>query len=157
MSGPGPLPIHLTGSGISPNPYFGGNGTIAGTGISADHGSILNSGTVQSDIEGSAITGGGTVTITPSTGTSNVIINGDSALATTLQIGPPAYAGQHLRVGYKQSGTPQNLNLGTTIATGSTLASFTATATAGVTDFLQFINANGSRWAFVGVMQGFNV
>lgn len=122
----------------------------------AAQGSFLNSGTVVSDAQ-SIINGGSHLTITPASGTSNVLINGNTATATTIDVGPPVYQGQHLRVQYKQGATPQLLNLGTTIVFGASPASYSSTETANVSDFLQFIGANGSQWACVAIGQGFTI
>jgi hypothetical protein len=121
----------------------------------ADHGSVLNSGTIQSDLQGT-IAGGGHITYSPTSGVSNVLINGGTA-ATTLDIAAPNYVGQHLRAQYKNGATAEALNLGTTCVFGSTVSSYTSTATAATSDFLQFIGANASQWAVVAIAQGYTV
>lgn len=128
---------------------------VSGTSLSADHGSFINSGTVQSDVQGT-ISGGGHITYTPTSGVSNVLINGGT-VATTIDIAAPDYVGQHLRAQYKNGATAEALNLGTTIVFGSTVTSYTSTASASVSDFLQFIGANGSQWALVAIAQGYTI
>jgi hypothetical protein len=78
-------------------------------------------------------------------------------VATTLDIAAPNYIGQHLRAEYKNGATAEALNLGTTIVFGSTVASYTSTNTASVSDFLMFIGANGSQWACVAIAQGYTI
>ena len=145
-------------SGASgPTGPSGATGATGATGVlGADHGSFLNSGTVQSDYQ-TVVNGGSHFTVSPTSGVSNVLINGNSAAATTIDIGAPNYQGQHLRLQYKNGSTEQALNLGTTIVFGTSPANYTSTPTANVSDFLQLIGANGSRWAVVGIAQGFTI
>lgn len=151
-------PTGLTGA-TGPTGVTGVTGPTGATGptgvLAANSGSALNSGTIQSDLQGT-IAGGGHITYSPTTGVSNFLINGGT-VATTLEIAAPNYIGQHLRAQYKNGATTQAMTLGTTIATGAGVSGYTSTATANVSDFLQFIGANGSQWAIVAIAQGYTI
>lgn len=142
-----------------PTGVAGATGVTGATGptgvLAANSGSALNSGTIQSDLQGT-IAGGGHITYSPTTGVSNFLINGGT-VATTLEIAAPNYIGQHLRAQYKNGATTQAMTLGTSIVTGAGVTGYTSTATANVSDFLQFIGANGSQWAIVAIAQGYTI
>jgi hypothetical protein len=141
--------LTLSAGTLTPD-WNAGVATVLGDGIG------INSGTIQADHQ-VTVAGGGTVTLTPTIGVTSVLLNGNVASATTLQVAAPNYVGQHLRVQYKNGATTQALALGNTILLGSTVASFTSTPTAAVSDFLQLIGANGSQWALVAISQGFTI
>lgn len=123
----------------------GGNGVGGGP--------VTSTGTFFTHNQGT-IACGGAITITATNGVDNVLVNGGST-ACTIDIGPPSFTGQPLRLQMKQGAAPQLESFGTTVVFGTAPSSFTATASAAASDFVQLIGANGSRWAFVAAVQGF--
>lgn len=107
------------------------------------------------DVQNS-ITVTGTATAVTATGFKSVVVHGKAAGgSTTLDING-GYVGQILRVDHIQGATAESVALGTSVAIGSVVTSFTATGTAGIRDCLVFENLDGTHWALQAVNQGFS-
>jgi len=105
-------------------------------------------------MQGTVAASSSTTTLAPA-GVDSVLVNITSN--TTLNINA-GYVGQTLRVEIKQDGTgSRTVALGTTIAVGTDIATFTASTAANARDLLQFINAGTVHWMLAAVNHGFGV
>jgi len=149
--------ISITGTTIA-STLTGSNGVnVTGSVISAAltgvDGISVNGGTLTVRAS-ETLAGGGALTITPTNSLTSVVINGGS-VATTLNIGPPAYSEQGLTVAFTQGATAEALNFGSMIQLGTILSSFTVSASPTVTDYLYFISNGATNWDLMAVNQGF--
>jgi hypothetical protein len=113
---------------------------------------IANAGRIP--IQSTEIATTANTTISP-TGLGSVVVTLSSN--TTLNINP-GFSGELLRVEIKQDATGGRVvTLGTTIAVGLDIPSYTATTTPNARDLLQFICAGTTRWMLVAVNHGFSV
>jgi hypothetical protein len=99
---------------------------------------VLNSGTVQVN-NSTTLTGtaGGTLTLSPTTGTSDVVLNMPATGGTVTLAYAGAFARQRMELDIKQGATAGSIVLNTgTVAgfVGTLVSAFTLTPTAGVTD-----------------------
>lgn len=120
----------------------------------AGHGVQVNSGVISIDNSGSAIAGGGHITLAVVNGVNTIPINGDIASATTLDVAAPLYAEQPLSLVIKQGATPQPVTFGASVLVMTSPGPFTSSVVAGDTDFVKLIGANGSRWALAAFANG---
>jgi hypothetical protein len=137
-------------------------GTLSATGgaTAADKGAVLNSGTVQ--INNSVTltgTAGGTVTISPTTGTSDVILNMPAGGGTVTVAAAPSFARQRAEIDIKQGATAGivTLNSGFVFGTSGGPTSYTATPTANAVDRLMMLSPDGTKWAVLAINQGFTL
>lgn len=126
----------------------------AGTVTAVGNGLEINGGTIAADTQGT-VTASTTHTAISPTGLQSVLVNMTSS--TTLDINS-GYVGQHLRLELKQDATgSRTVTLGTSIAVGTDIATFTASTAASARDLVQMINATGTVWMLAAVNKGFAV
>jgi hypothetical protein len=142
-------------------------GTIAVTKIggatpatAANTGAVLNSGTVQ--INGSTTlvgTASGTVTIAPTTGMSDVLLNLASAGGAQTIAAAPAFQYQRCLLSIKQGPTVSTVSLNTGFVFGATggPTSFTVTPTVNVRDTLMLWTPDATHWVVMAVNQGITI
>jgi hypothetical protein len=104
-------------------------------------------------------TASGTVTIAPTTGTSDVIINLAAAGGAQTIAAGPTFARQRCEVDIKQGATASTvvLNAGFIFGAAGGPTAFTVTATANVIDRLFLMSPDGTKWAVMAVNQGFTL
>lgn len=124
----------------------------------ANTGAVLNSGTVQINNK-TTLTGtaAGTVTIAPTTGTTDVILNMPAAGGTVTVAAAPSFARQRCEVDIVQGATAGvvTLNAGFVFGASGGPTSFTVTATAAAIDRLFLLSPDGTKWAVMAINQGF--
>lgn len=131
------------------------SGTLSAAGATAaDHGVVLNSGTVQVN-NAVTLTGtaAGTVTIAPTTGTSDVILNMPASGGTVAATGNASFSRQRMLLEIHQGATAGVLNLGTVFVFTGAVTSFTLTPTANAVDRLEFVSTNGTNWVNLAINQ----
>lgn len=127
---------------------------VAGNTLSANQGAVLNSGTVSiNNAITLAGTAAGTLTPSPTTGTTDVIINMPAAGGTVTVNGVPSFSRQRMLMEIKQGATAGILNLGTVYKFTGAVTSFTLTATANAVDRLQFLSPDGTSWVSLAIDQ----
>ena len=153
---PGTLGYVLTTGGASANPSWSAAGNIwnGPTVTTVGDGLGTNSGTIQADHQSSGNISG-TTTITPSSGISSYL--GTIGANSTISIANGNYAGQHFRLEILQDTTgTRTVAFDSSVAFGSDITSFTATATPSKRDLLQLVwSAAASKWLLVAVAHGF--
>jgi len=128
---------------------------VAGNTLSANAGAVLNSGTVQiNNAVTLAGTAAGTLAISPTTGTSDVILNMPASGGTVTAGGGPSFSRQRMLMEVKQGATAGVLNFGTAYHLSGAITSFTLTATANAIDRLQWLSPDGAGWALEAINQG---
>jgi hypothetical protein len=162
---PGTSGFALVSQGTSAVPAWaaqsGGAGAwSAGTVTAVGHGLEIDSGTIQA--QGTLAyngTNAGTVTITPTAGVSDVIVNAPSAGGTITLAVAPAYAYQEWRTHIKQGATASvvNLNSGYVFAPTGGPTGFTATATANVRDVFWNQSVDGTHAVVGALLQGITI
>ena len=166
----GQLLIGATGADPAPQ-TVSGDATISSTGsvtvskvagntLSANTGAVMNSGTVQL-YNSVTLTGtaAGTVTIAPTTGTSDVIVNLPASGGTVTVAAAPSFVRQRAEVDFKHGATASviTLNSGFVFGTSGGPTSFTAGTVANEIDRLMLLSPDGTKWAVMAVAQGFTV
>lgn len=139
------------------------NATTAAVPVTAANlGAVLNSGTVQVNNNVTlAGTAAGTLSINPSSGTSDVIVNMPSAGGTVTLSYSGAFAYQPFRLHIKQGATAGVIVLNTGTVNGFVFGavggptSFTLTASAGVTDDLACLGITTAYARIEAINQGF--
>lgn len=120
---------------------------IAGAGVVGALGAVANSGTITNyNTMAFAGTASGTLTISPTTGTSDVIITMPAGGGTVTVTSAPAFARQRMLWDIKQGATAGVLNLGTVFNMTGAITSFTITPTANAVDQIGWISPNGTVW-----------
>ena len=126
-------------------------GGAAGNGIKINSGtvSVVNSVTM-------AATAAGTTTISPGSGTTDVIVNMFTGAGTVTLAAAPTFQYQKAVIHIKQGSTPQSvaLNSGFVFPTSGGPTSFTVTATASVRDEIGVHSPDGTHWVIDGILQG---
>lgn len=126
----------------------------------ADKGLVINSGTVQMN-NTTTLTGtaAGTITIAPTTGTSDVIVNLPAAGGTVTVAAAPSFARQRAEVDFKHGATASvvTLNTGFVFGTSGGPTSYTAGTVASSIDRLMLMSPDGTKWAVLAVAQGFTL
>lgn len=120
-------------------------------------GAVLNSGTVSIN-NSTTLTGtaAGTVTIAPTTGTSDVLVNMPASGGTVTFAAAPAFPEQRCNLSIKQGATAGvvSLNSGFVFFTSGAPTSFTVTATANARDNLMLWTPDATHWAVMAIAQG---
>lgn len=153
----------LTGA-TGPTGLTGATGPAGATGPSgvsaADHGAVLNAGTVQINAS-TTLTGtaSGTVTIAPTTGTSDVLLNLAAAGGAQTIAAAPTFIFQRCLLSIKQGATASTvtLNTGFVFGTAGGPTSFTVTPTANVRDTLMLWTPDATHWVVMAVNQGITI
>lgn len=115
----------------------------------------INSGTISPQNQGTiTLSGTTTGTINPS-GIDSCIVNIGTANGTIAV--SPGFQGQRLRTEIKQGATAQTVTFTSTVSFGTTVTSYTATASASARDLIQLFCVDGTHWAFAAVSQGFTI
>lgn len=118
-------------------------------------GAVINSGSVQiNNVITATGTAGGTLTIAPGTGTSDVIINMPAAGGTVSVTGSPTFTRQRMLWDIKQGATFGVLNLGSIYNMTGAVTSFTLTPTNNAIDRIEWFSPNGTVWVPLAVNQG---
>lgn len=166
----GQLLIGATGADPAPQ-TMSGDATISSTGsvtvskvagntLSANTGAVMNNGTVQIN-DSTTLTGtaSGTVTIAPTTGTSDVLLNLAAAGGAQTIAAAPAFIYQRCLLSIKQGATASTvtLNTGFVFGTSGGPASFTVTPTANVRDTLMLWTPDATHWVVMAVNQGITI
>lgn len=126
-----------------------------GAGTGANLGAVANAGTIQIYNTITAIgTAAGTLTIVPTSGTSDVLITMPAGGGTVTAVGAPSFPRQRMLWDIKQGATAGVLNLGTVYNMTGAITSFTLTPTAGAVDQIGWISPNGTVWKPEFVNQG---
>lgn len=123
-------------------------------------GAVINSGTVQINAS-TTLTGtaSGTVTIAPTTGTSDVLLNLAAAGGAQTIAAAPSFVDQRCLLSIKQGATAStvSLNTGFVFGTSGGPTSFTVTATAAVRDTLMLWTPDATHWVVMAVNQGITI
>lgn len=165
----GQLLIGATGADPAPQ-TMGGDATInaggtiavakvAGNTLSANAGAVMNSGTVQVN-NSITLTGtaAGTVTIAPTTGTSDVIVNMPASGGTVTVAAAPTFVRQRAEVEFKQGATAGVVTLNSGFVFGTSgPTGFTITPTAAAIDRMMLLSPDGTKWAVLAINQGFTL
>jgi hypothetical protein len=150
---------NLAAIAVGANLTLTAGGTLnatAGSGATVGNlGAVVNSGTVQIN-NSITVTGtaAGTLTISPTTGTSDVILNMPAAGGTVTVTSVPSFARQRMEWDVKQGATFGVLNLGTVFHLTGAVSTFTLTPTANAVDRLSFISPDGTSWVPWAINQG---
>jgi hypothetical protein len=133
-------------------------GPIATGAAAADHGAVINSGTVQiNNAITLAGTAAGTLAISPGSGTSDVMLNMPTGGGTVTATSVPAFPRQRMLWDVKQGATFGVLNLGTVFHLNGGITSFTLTPTNNATDRLEWLSPDGTIWVPLAINQGFTI
>lgn len=127
---------------------------VAGNTLSANQGAVSNSGTVSiNNAITLAGTAAGTLAPTPTTGTTDVIINMPAAGGTVTVNGGPTFPRQRMLEEIHQGATAGILNHGTMYKFTGAITAFTLTATANAIDRLEWISPDGTNWVNLAINQ----
>ncbi len=134
-------------------------GTLSSSGATAaDHGAVINSGTVQ--IEQSVTLNGtasSTTTIGPGSGTRHVILNMPATGGTVTLAAAPAYAWQTAVLHILQGATtPGTISLNSGFVLGTDITGVTLTGTAGKWDDIVLVAPDTSHFRVEAVNHGFS-
>ena len=104
-------------------------------------------------------TAAGTITIAPTTGTYDVIVNLAASGGTQTVAAAPSFVRQRAEVDFKHGATASviTLNSGFVFGTAGGPTSFTAGTVANSIDRLLLLSPDGTKWAVMAINQGFTV
>lgn len=126
--------------------------------IAAGLGAVNNSGTIQiNNILTLNGTAAGTLAISPTTGTSDVLINMPASGGTVTASGAPSFPRQRMLWDVKQGATFGVFNLGTVYKLTGAIGSFTLTPTNGAIDRLEWLSPDGTSWVPLAINQNFTL
>lgn len=129
------------------NLTLSGGTLTANPSLSANLGAVVNSGTVQiNNVSTLNATAGGTLTIGPTSGTSDVVVNLPASGGTVTLAASPAFVRQRVLMDIVQGATASTVVLAGSFNTAPIGGSYTVSPTAGSVDQLMLMSRDGTNY-----------